>query len=314
MGYHTELEGKFEISPPLNSEQLAYLQKFCTTRRMKRDELMLKNIPDPLREAVGLPIGQDGEFYVGGKAWFEKGSDQDPTIINRNHVPHNQPGFNCPWVPSDDGYFLTWDNMERPSNYVKWLQYIIDIFFNQWKKKLDGRVKWKGEDPGDFGTIVINENKIELFGPIFINDSAGNRRKLRVFLCHASSDKEIVRDLYRRLKDQLIEPWLDEEDLVPGQDWKLEIKKAVRSSDLVVVCLSKQSVSKIGFVQKEIKYALDVADKQPEGSIYIIPTKLEECDVPHRLEQWHWVTLFEKNGLYNLLRAFAARANYLSSL
>jgi hypothetical protein len=28
--------------------------------------------------------------------------------------------------------------------------------------------------------------------------------------------------------------------LLPGQDWKLEIRKAVRESDVVVVCLSKQ--------------------------------------------------------------------------
>ena len=314
MGYHTEFKGKFKISPSLNSEQLSYLKKFCTTRKMKRDEAILKELADPLREAVGLSIGQNGEFYVGGKSWFENGSDKDPSLINPNQVPHNQPGFNCPWVPSDDGSLLIWDNFERPYHYVEWLQYLIKTFFTQWEKTLGGSVRWKGENSADIGTIVINNNNIELFGPIYINDSDKNRRKIRAFLCHASSDKEIVRDLYRNLKGEFIEPWLDEEDLVPGQDWNLVIKGAIRSTDIVIVCLSKQSVSKVGFVQKEIKYALDVADMQPEGSIFIIPAKLEECDVPTRLEQWHWVNLFEKNGFYNLLRALDVRAKAISSL
>jgi len=37
-------------------------------------------------------------------------------------------------------------------------------------------------------------------------------RKLRVFLCHASQDKPIVRELYQRLlAEGWIDPWLDEE-------------------------------------------------------------------------------------------------------
>jgi len=45
-------------------------------------------------------------------------------------------------------------------------------------------------------------------------------RKLRVFLCHASQDKPIVRELYQRLDAEgWIDPWLDEEKLLPSQDW-----------------------------------------------------------------------------------------------
>jgi hypothetical protein len=61
--------------------------------------------------------------------------------------------------------------------------------------------------------------------------------RLRVFLCHASDDKPAVRRLYRRLKDDGFDLWLDEEDLLPGQDWELEISRAVRRSDMIIVCL-----------------------------------------------------------------------------
>jgi hypothetical protein len=41
-------------------------------------------------------------------------------------------------------------------------------------------------------------------------------RKLRVFLCHSSQDKPIVRELYQRLNAEgWIDPWLDEEKLYP---------------------------------------------------------------------------------------------------
>ena len=74
-------------------------------------------------------------------------------------------------------------------------------------------------------------------------------------------------------------PWLDEKDLILGQDWRAEIPKAVRASDVVLVCLSKDFYV-AGYRQKEVRLALDVADEQPEGTNFIIPVKLEECEVP----------------------------------
>jgi len=141
--------------------------------------------------------------------------------------------------------------------------------------------------------------------------SMGLPRQLRVFLCHASGDKPAVRDLYRRLRSDGIAPWLDEEDLLPGQDWQLEIPKAVRSSDAVIICLSRRAITKAGYVQKEIRYALDVADEQPESTIFLIPLRLEECETPDRLRRWQWVDLFRETGYERLLRALRARAESL---
>jgi hypothetical protein len=77
-----------------------------------------------------------------------------------------------------------------------------------------------------------------------------NPRLLRVFLCHASNDKPIVKVLYKRLVANGVDAWLDEEKLLAGQNWRTEIPKAVRSSDVVIVCISQNSISKEGFVQK----------------------------------------------------------------
>lgn len=137
-------------------------------------------------------------------------------------------------------------------------------------------------------------------------------RPLQVFLCHASGDKPAVRELYKKLRTDGFRPWLDEADLLPGQDWQREIPNRLRDSDVVVVCLSCQSTIKTGYVQKEIKHALDAADEQPEGEIFLIPLRLETCEVPQRLARWHWVDLFELHGYEKLLRALDARSKSLA--
>ena len=108
--------------------------------------------------------------------------------------------------------------------------------------------------------------------------------KLRVFLCHSSQDKPAVRELYQKLSAEgWIQPWLDEEELLPGQDWDYEIEKALDNSDAVIATLSTGSVSKEGYVQKELRFVLDIALEKPEGTIFVLPVRLEECERPRRL-------------------------------
>ena len=117
-------------------------------------------------------------------------------------------------------------------------------------------------------------------------------RPLRVFLCHATIDRPMVKDLYRYLKRRSILPWLDSENLLPGQDWRIEIPKAIASSDVILICLSQEAIDKQGYVQKEIRFALDKAAEIPEGRIFIIPVRLEECTVPESMQRYQWVDLF----------------------
>jgi hypothetical protein len=126
----------------------------------------------------------------------------------------------------------------------------------------------------------------------------------RIFLCHASEDKPRVQVLYHRLKEAGYHPWLDKEDLLPGQDWWEEIERIIRDRDnLIVVCLSCHSVTKKGMVQKEIERALDVLGEMPEGTIYLIPARLEDCRAPDRLSKLQWVNLFEPDGFDKLKQA-----------
>jgi len=48
-------------------------------------------------------------------------------------------------------------------------------------------------------------------------------------------------------------------------------------------------------VQKEIKLVLDKLDEKPEGTIYIIPIRIEKCDVPNRLSKLQWLEMSTDN-------------------
>jgi formylglycine-generating enzyme required for sulfatase activity len=137
-------------------------------------------------------------------------------------------------------------------------------------------------------------------------------RPLRVFLCHASQDKPVVWKLYRYLKQRGVKPWLDQADLLPGENWEVEIPNALLSSDVILVCLSKNSVDKEGYVQKEISFALDKALEKPEGTIFVIPVKLEECELPRRLNRYQWVELFRPDGRKRLLMGLNKRVKGLA--
>jgi hypothetical protein len=97
-------------------------------------------------------------------------------------------------------------------------------------------------------------------------------------------------------------------DLLPGQVWEREIPAKVQRSDAALVCLSATSIGKAGYLQREIKYALDAAEEQSNDSIFLIPGRLEPCDVPERLRRWQRVDLFGSDGYDRLVTALQARA------
>lgn len=87
MGYTTAFDGYFTVSPAMRPEHVAYLNKFSETRRMKRDVTVLAAMPDPIREAVGLPLGDEGEYFVGGQGEMGQDAGQLPPVKTGGPLP-----------------------------------------------------------------------------------------------------------------------------------------------------------------------------------------------------------------------------------
>lgn len=126
-------------------------------------------------------------------------------------------------------------------------------------------------------------------------------KQLRIFLLYARSDEDAVCRLYRRLCREGAQVWLDQEKLIPGQDWAFEIRKAIQKSDIVIACLSAQFNQQGGFRHEELRIALEKANSLPEGQIFLIPARLEACDLPESLRRWQRVDLFETSGYRRLM-------------
>jgi hypothetical protein len=56
---------------------------------------------------------------------------------------------------------------------------------------------------------------------------------------------------------------------------------------------------------------LDKALEMPEGRIFLIPVKFEECEVPFTLSRYQWVDLTIESGYAKMMKALKFRASQL---
>lgn len=134
----------------------------------------------------------------------------------------------------------------------------------------------------------------------------------KVFISYAKEDKSFAEKLYSDLRQAGVKPWLDSLDLVPGQPWEKAIRKAISDSSFFLAVLSSRSVKKRGFVQKEVRYALEVAEECNEDEIFIIPVRIDECEPSfealRRLQRADFFPSYEK-GVQQLLKALTYVSN-----
>lgn len=160
MGYTTYFNGAFTFNKPVTDELKTYINKFCDTRRMLRDNDKIKELfPNWEELCFNGKLGENGAYFIGGNGIF--GQDHDGSIMNYNKAG-SQPGLWCQWV-INDAEELVWDENEKFYNYVEWLEYLIEHFFAPLGYVLEGTVFYDGEDSDDFGKIVVTDNVVKLF-------------------------------------------------------------------------------------------------------------------------------------------------------
>ncbi len=142
------------------------------------------------------------------------------------------------------------------------------------------------------------------------------RKKPSIFLSYAIEDQERVNGLHNQLKRSGYEPWMDTRKLGGGVRWQQSIRKAIKDSDLVCVCLSSHTFSRDRFVIREIRYALFleqerndshrwdciVAGKKIEDLVFVVPLRMDDCEIPEILAHNQYIDLFEPTGWRKLLK------------
>ena len=111
----------------------------------------------------------------------------------------------------------------------------------------------------------------------------------KIFISYAKEDFIYAERLYNYLEDNGFKPWIDKEGILPGQDWNFVIKKELREANYIILILSDISVQKRGYIQRELKTALDYVEEKLEDDIYLIPLKINNCVVPEKLSRFQWL-------------------------
>lgn len=157
MSYTYDLLGKLSVSPPLNADQVAYIQEFSHSYRHKFAPKW-QSWPNPLREAVGLPVGIEGEYISSAMG---TGSDFIENCMEVDMgTPNNQPSFQCCWTTNATGTVVKWNKLGRTFAPAQWIEYMIEHFFKQWGVTLNGKVECHGEEKEDRTLIVVNKNQV----------------------------------------------------------------------------------------------------------------------------------------------------------
>jgi hypothetical protein len=133
-----------------------------------------------------------------------------------------------------------------------------------------------------------------------------------IFISYAREDVQYAKELYQRLERHGFTPWMDKVNLLAGQQWQPAIEKAMKSADLLLLLMSRNSIQKRGFMQREVRVALDLWKEKLADDIYLIPVMLEAIpipEVPDEVSKFHWVEFYEPDGWEQLVRSMEFQAS-----
>ncbi len=103
-----------------------------------------------------------------------------------------------------------------------------------------------------------------------------------VFISYVREDSVDAARLQRVFEDAGLRVWRENSDLLPGEDKRAVIRKAITEGSLVfVACFSRNSVRhESSYQNQEIGFAVDEVRTRRPGEVWLIPVRFDDCQVP----------------------------------
>ena len=152
------------------------------------------------------------------------------------------------------------------------------------------------------------KDRFEKRAPMTAKTTAANNVQLpnapTVFICHASEDKNYAANLYEQFEAAGFRPWLDKENLRGGDNWDQQIERTIKKEVDYFIVLQSQALAQkeIGYVNKEIRIALDHQMKFRQGLRFIIPVSIGDSPVIDELDALQAIDLSGGNNITELIR------------
>ncbi len=122
----------------------------------------------------------------------------------------------------------------------------------------------------------------------------------KIFISYAREDAVRVKRCQQKLRDAGYATWMDKINLHAGQDWEKEIKDSLKSSDVVIFFISRNTNRNDRYFQRELIYVLEIKKEYGIKPV-VVPACLDDCSVPAGLEQFQKINIFKKGGWERLL-------------
>ena len=135
-----------------------------------------------------------------------------------------------------------------------------------------------------------------------------NVQATRIFLSYTKTDHTKVAHLFDKLMQYGFLPWMDDKSILGGTAWESAIQKAIEECDYFVYCVSRHSQEKEGVIRKEAKWALKRQEGLLDSTNFIIPLRLESCEVIEPFDKYQYVDLFKSDGFTMLLRTLSSKS------
>lgn len=161
MGYNTNYEGRIKITPKLHPDDRRFLKPIWTTRRMKLDVQKLAQDLNMDFKECQWRYGKEGQFVD-----TDNFDPDSVSIIEFNSPPEGQPSLWCDFEIADGGAdgsencsYIQWNGSEKTYCGQQWIKYLVDLLTED-RYQCNGKIRWRGEDFDDMGTIEVNNGII----------------------------------------------------------------------------------------------------------------------------------------------------------
>ncbi|MCK4798293.1 MAG: toll/interleukin-1 receptor domain-containing protein [Spirochaetes bacterium] len=301
---HTKLVQEFMFSKPIGE---VYNTSFSNTvdvvsllidylkyiHKRKEEEIDYKLLISDFEKEIRIFIRDNLKQFYEDKSWFEDGIPSNLILKWANKFE------------KDKG--RTWKKNEENKlfEFLEFPDYIEIISMeNNWNNI------FKDKFPGDKNLLKARLTEInDLINPLMqdehvpedkkivagvyirnflkLFEEAKNERKLihksSIFLCHSHEDKKFVRKLAVDLKKNGIKVWIDEAEILVGDNAIKKIGEGIKSSDYLGVVISEASV-KSNWVQNELSIALTTEIAKNEDKVLpLLIGKIEDSSIPTEL-------------------------------
>jgi len=125
-----------------------------------------------------------------------------------------------------------------------------------------------------------------------------------VFISYNHSDKDFARKLVNDLEENRLKVWQDEPTMLPGHRIATEVVNGILSSRCLLCVLSPRSVQS-EWVNTELDIALHRAQEKGKDKMLVLPTLIEDCELPGILYGLFYVN-FQDNYDLALNKVLAA--------